>query len=130
MHVNIVRSSQADYGQLAKMLITLETDINLVGGGILVKMLITLELHVFFSFIHLNIVSTLVLYNCIVSEPMNEEIYISSGCHLFSAKHNRYGRPAPVIKTMFHQCVISYTCSEYNSVGSVFVASLTLMALF
>ena len=26
---------------------------------------------------------------------------------------------APVLKTIFHQCVISYTCSQSNSDGSV-----------
>ena len=52
------------------------------------------------------------------------------------------GRLATVLKTIFHQCVISYTCSQSNSDGSVLkqfvinvsyhllVASLTLMALF
>ena len=49
-------------------------------------------------------------------------------------------RLAPVLKTIFHQCVISYTCSQSNSDGSVLifinvsyhilVASLILMALF
>ena len=29
-------------------------------------------------------------------------------------------RLAPVFKTIFHQCVISYTCSQSNSDGSVF----------
>ena len=29
------------------------------------------------------------------------------------------GRLAPVIKTIFHQCVISYTCSQSYSDGSV-----------
>ena len=28
-------------------------------------------------------------------------------------------RLAPVLKTIFHQCVISYTCSQSNSDGSV-----------
>ena len=28
-------------------------------------------------------------------------------------------RLAPVLKTSFHQCVISYTCSQSNSDGSV-----------
>ena len=28
-------------------------------------------------------------------------------------------RLAPVFKTIFHQCVISYTCSQSNSDGSV-----------
>ena len=28
-------------------------------------------------------------------------------------------RLAPVLKTYFHQCVISYTCSQSNSDGSV-----------
>ena len=28
-------------------------------------------------------------------------------------------RLAPVLKTFFHQCVISYTCSQSNSGGSV-----------
>ena len=46
---------------------------------------------------------------------------------------------APVLKTIFHQCVISFTCSQSNTDGSEFfinvsyhilVASLTLMALF
>ena len=32
-------------------------------------------------------------------------------------------RLAPVIKTIFHQCVISYTCSQSNSDGSVLRAS-------
>ena len=27
-------------------------------------------------------------------------------------------RLAPVLKTIFHQCVISYTCSQSNSYGS------------
>ena len=27
-------------------------------------------------------------------------------------------RLAPVLKTVFHQCVISYTCSQTNSDGS------------
>ena len=53
--------------------------------------------------------------------------------------HNEYichsvkVRLAPVLKTIFHQCVKSYTCSQSNSDGSVLnilVASLTLMALF
>ena len=30
-------------------------------------------------------------------------------------------RLAPVRKTIFHQCVISYTCSQFNSGGSVFL---------
>ena len=30
------------------------------------------------------------------------------------------GRLAPVLITIFHQCVISYTCSQSNSDGSVF----------
>ena len=29
------------------------------------------------------------------------------------------GRQAPVLKTIFHQCVISYTCSQSYSDGSV-----------
>ena len=29
------------------------------------------------------------------------------------------GRLAPVLKTIFHQCVIPYTCSQSNSDGSV-----------
>ena len=46
-------------------------------------------------------------------------------------------RLAPVLKTIFHQCVISYSCSQSYSDGSVLrtsyhilVASITLMALF
>ena len=31
-------------------------------------------------------------------------------------------RLAPVLKTIFHQCVISYTCSQSNSDGSVLLA--------
>ena len=30
-------------------------------------------------------------------------------------------RLAPVLKTIFHQCVISYTCSQSNSDGSVWL---------
>ena len=30
-----------------------------------------------------------------------------------------YGRLAPVLKTIFHQRVISYTCSQSDSDGSV-----------
>ena len=29
------------------------------------------------------------------------------------------GRLTPVLKTIFHQCVISYNCSQSNSDGSV-----------
>ena len=34
-------------------------------------------------------------------------------------KNTLYGRLAPVLKTIFHQCVISYTCSQSYSDGSV-----------
>ena len=34
-------------------------------------------------------------------------------------------RLAPVLKTSFHQCVISYTCSQSNSDGSVLRAGST-----
>ena len=44
-----------------------------------------------------------------------------------SWSHVQTVRLAPVLKTIFHQCVISYTCSQSNSDGSVL--SLTLMAL-
>ena len=30
-----------------------------------------------------------------------------------------FNRLAPVLKTIFHQCVIPYTCSQSNSDGSV-----------
>ena len=30
-----------------------------------------------------------------------------------------FPRLAPVFKTIFHQCVISYTCSQYNSDGYI-----------
>ena len=33
--------------------------------------------------------------------------------------HDRRLRLAPVLKTIFHQCVISFTCSRSNSDGSV-----------
>ena len=33
-------------------------------------------------------------------------------------------RLAPVLKTVFHQCVISYTCSQSNSDGSVLKQSI------
>ena len=32
--------------------------------------------------------------------------------------NNLAGRLAPVLKTIFHQCAISYTCSQSNSDGS------------
>ena len=35
------------------------------------------------------------------------------------ASRPRGTRVAPVLKTIFHQCVISYTCSQSNSHGSV-----------
>ena len=43
-------------------------------------------------------------------------------------KHNdllKYTKPrlAPVLKTIFHQCVISNTCSQSNSDGSIFKQS-------
>ena len=31
-----------------------------------------------------------------------------------------FSRQAPVLKTIFHQCVISYTCSQYNADVAVF----------
>ena len=42
-------------------------------------------------------------------------------------------RLAPVLKTIYHQCVISYTCRKQfiiNVLYHILVASLTLMALF
>ena len=36
-----------------------------------------------------------------------------------AGNHNTYLRLAPVLKTIFHQSVISYTCSQSNSDGSV-----------
>ena len=33
-------------------------------------------------------------------------------------KYNLRGRLAPVLKTIFHQCVTSYTCSQSYSDGS------------
>ena len=35
-------------------------------------------------------------------------------------------RLAPVLKTIFHQCVILYTCSQSNSDGSVLWTGTTL----
>ena len=34
-------------------------------------------------------------------------------------QHRQMTRLAPVHKTIFHQCVISHTCSQSNSDGSV-----------
>ena len=41
---------------------------------------------------------------------------LSQTCSLFIQQIHRL---APVLKTTFHQCVISYTCSQSNSDGSV-----------
>ena len=38
---------------------------------------------------------------------------------LFTGTHCMLGRLAPVLKTIFHQCVLSYTCSQSNCDGSV-----------
>ena len=38
---------------------------------------------------------------------------------MYIATYKLMGRLAPVLKTIFHQCVISYTCSQSNSGGSV-----------
>ena len=38
-------------------------------------------------------------------------------------------RLAPVLKTIFHQCVISYTCSQSNSDGSVLASLHSLHTL-
>ena len=42
--------------------------------------------------------------------------FLSFLCYLL---HTSSGRLAPVLKTIFHQCVISYTWSQSNSDGSV-----------
>ena len=48
-----------------------------------------------------------------------------------AVRQQLWARLALVLDTVFHQCVISYTCSQSNSDGSVLlVASLTLTALF
>ena len=38
---------------------------------------------------------------------------------LFKSYCRLFPRLAPVLKTIFHQCVISYTCSQSYSDGSV-----------
>ena len=40
------------------------------------------------------------------------------------------GRLAPVLKTIFHQCVISYTCSQSNSDGSVLSSELDWLQVY
>ena len=44
---------------------------------------------------------------------------IANYLELAKALISRYSRLALVLKTVFHQCVISYTCSQSNSDGSV-----------
>ena len=67
--------------------------------------------------------STQVLF--IINFIMREELRLRRGWGGNSAIYREhfiyrlYIRLAPVLKTIFHQCVISYTCSQSNSDGSV-----------
>ena len=54
---------------------------------------------------------------------INCGVFITSLCYMFYfTKYFTFflfGRLAPVLKTIFHQCVILYTCSQSYSDGSV-----------
>ena len=45
---------------------------------------------------------------------------VSKLTNVFFTTFNKKARLAPVLKTICHQCVISYTCSQSISDGSVF----------
>ena len=48
-------------------------------------------------------------------------VYTLTGMHAERVNFNStlWNRLAPVLKTIFHQCVISYTCGQSYSDGSV-----------
>ena len=46
-------------------------------------------------------------------------VVVGRTCHFAGFCHTPSHRLDPVLKTIFHQCVISYTCSQSNSDGSV-----------
>ena len=52
------------------------------------------------------------IYSVLTVRSMNEY-------RMFVQFHNVTNRLAPVLKTIFHQCVISYTCSQSYSDGPV-----------
>ena len=47
--------------------------------------------------------------------------YLLFGLSIMALRKTR--RLPPVLKTIFHQCVIAYTCSQSNLDGSVFGSS-------
>ena len=56
-----------------------------------------------------------------LSETVQDHFRILMGS-LYAKAHGKglpQTRLAPVLKTIFHQCVISFTCSQSNSDGSV-----------
>ena len=52
---------------------------------------------------------------CLYSGRRLACLFIGINCHSCT----KAVRLAPVLKTIFHQCVISYTCSQSYSGGSV-----------
>ena len=70
--------------------------------------------------IHAGAIRKLVygLFVCTRANPVAKTRGLSS---LTDVQPIQISRLAPVLKAIFHHCVISYTCSLSNSDGSVFV---------
>ena len=58
-----------------------------------------------------------------VLQTFFHQCVISYTCSQTNSDVTDLVRLAPVLQTFFHQCVISYTCSQTNSDGSVLILS-------
>ena len=64
-----------------------------------------------------KVISRSVYFVQLVNKECKIQHYKSKNLHIQEFRH--LARLVPVLKTIFHQCVISYTCSQSYSDGSV-----------